>query len=415
MRRREFVTAAAAGAAGVTGCIEDGGGNETDGNETDQNDTDDGSDTNTTVTGTSFSTSDVRGGDVDESASYSFDDRTLTVTGVIEGSDACKTAELEDARYDAGEGAIVVDVVTTEPEEPFGGTCAQVITPIRYEATVEFEGGRPAVVVTHDGEEVDASEDTGDENGGEDEDRPTLTDSEFEVTGSECGEEVDEAEYSRTQATSEGDESTGVVEGKLSGPDSCTTAELGYLSYDAEDDTLVADIRSASTDEDACADCITEVDYRLEATFENGVAESASVSHDGVRVDAVGDGIADAEFSVVERTNASGDEGSGDADFDEEEGEITLTGTVIGNNGCATARLAEAGVEDGALNIDIETVSDGGDVCTQALVAVRYEATFTFEDEAPDEVSVSHDGEGVMSGAYESESVSAEPDNETGN
>jgi hypothetical protein len=406
MRRRDFVSAAAAvGAVGVTGCIDGGDGD--DGNETDGNETDNGDGGEAAVTGTSFDVSSVRGGDVGESASYSFEDGTLRVTGVIVGSDACKTAELGDARYDGEREAVVVDVVTTDSEDA-GDVCAQVLTPIRYEATVEVEyDEQPGVVVTHDGEEVDASEGTGRTGGGT---GTRLTDSEFEVTGSSCGTETEEAEYTPRQPMSEDNQSTGVVEGTLSGPDSCTTAELGYVSYDGEEDTLVADVRRTSTDEDACEDCITEVDYRLEATFENGVPDSASVSHDGVRLDAVGEGIENVEFSVEGRENASGDEGSGDAEFDEEGERIIVTGAIIGNNGCATARLAEAVVEDGSLNVDVETVSGGGDVCTDALVAIRYEMTVGFDGEIPNEVSLSHNGQGVMSGAYGSQSVSESPE-----
>ena len=403
MRRREFVSAAAAvGAAGVTGCIDGGDGNETDGNETDNEGGGEAA-----VTGTSFDVSSVRGGDVGESASYSFEDGTLRVTGVIVGSDSCKTAELGDARYDGERESVVVEVVTADSEDA-GDVCAQVLTPVRYEATVEveYDGEAPPVVVTHDGEEVDASEGTGDSREAD----TSVEGSEFEVTGTGCGEEVDQAEYSPSQGMSEGDESVGVVEGTLSGPDSCTTGELGYVSYDPVEDALVANVRSARTEQEVCEDCITEVDYRLEVTFENGVPDSASVSHDGVRLDAVGDGIEDAGFSVVGRENASGDEGSGDAEFDEEEGHVLLTGTVIGNNGCATARLAEAVVEDGSLNVDVETVSDGGEVCTDALVAVRYEVTVAFDGEIPNEASVSHDGTGVMSAAYGSQSVSASPE-----
>ncbi|MGK2230795.1 MAG: hypothetical protein ACI9QA_000956 [Methanobacteriota archaeon] len=405
MRRRQFVSAlSVAGATGVTGCIGNGEGNETDGNRTDGNTTDgDGAD-GATVTGTSFSTSPVRGGDIGESASYSFEDGSLNITGVIVGSDACKVAELGSAVYDEERGAIVVSVTTVNADDANRRMCAQVLTPIRYEATVGFDGGQPEVVVTHDGEEVGATEGVG---GDRSETNTTVTDSEFEVTASGCGEEVDEAEYTATQGMSEGDESIGIVEGTLSGPDSCTTAELGYTSYDAEDDTLVADVRTARTDDDACQDCITEVGYRLEATFENGVAGSASVSHDGVVVDGIGDGIETAGFTVEGRENASGDEGAADIGFDEDEGRIVVSGTVVGKNGCATARLSEANVEDGTLNVGVGTVSDGTEVCTQALVAIGYEATFSFDGEIPDEVSVSHDGTGVMSGAYASESTSA--------
>jgi hypothetical protein len=212
---------------------------------------------------------------------------------------------------------------------------------------------------------------------------------------------------------SEGNESEGIVEGTVSGPDGCTTAELGYASYDAEEDTLVADVRTASTDEDACTDCITEVDYRLEANFENSVADGAAVSHDGVRVGALErGGVEDAEFSIEGIESASGNPTSPDAEFEEEMERIFITGTVRGNNGCAVARLAEAYVEDGRLVVDVETVSNGGEMCTQQLVAIRYTATVSFDGEIPNEVSVSHDGESIMGAAYSSNSVSAGPKSE---
>lgn len=413
MRRREFVTAAATvGTAGLTGCMDGGDGNRTDGNGTDGNGTADGDGApEVRVTDTTFTASrDATGPNA--SASYSFGEGTLRVTGTIVGSDACKTAELGGARYDEDRGAVVVDVATTDAENA-GDVCAQVLTPVAYEATVDVEyDEQPSVVVTHDGEEVDAREAETDGNGGWS--STEMTGTGFEVVGTECGESKNEAEYTATQAMSEDDESTGVVEGTVSGPDSCTTAELGYASYDADEDTLIADVRTASTDKDACQDCVTEVDYRLEANFKNGVPDSAAVSHDGVVVDGVGDGIETAEFTVEAREGASGDEGSGNAEFNEDEGSITLTGTVIGNNGCATARLAEARVEEGVLNANVETVNDGGEVCTQALVALGYEATLSFDGEIPNEVSVSHDGTGVMSGAYASQSVSAEPGNGSG-
>ncbi len=171
-------------------------------------------------------------------------------------------------------------------------------------------------------------------------------------------------------------------------------------------------MRTARTDAAGCGACITEVSYRLVAEFENGVADAASVSHDGVRVDGVGDGIETVEFAVEGTENASGDEGGSDAEFNEDEGTILVTGTVIGSDGCATARLAEAAIEDGALSVDVETVDTGGGMCTQALVAIEYETTVTFDGEIPNEISVSHDGEGVMGAAYESNTVSGGPSDE---
>lgn len=419
MRRRRLLKYVGAGAAvGATGCLSEGSGgptNETDNRDDPGNDTDDGNGTGndgsvTTVTDTSFSVVSRSEGGAEESASYRFEDRTLDVRGTVLGSDACKTAELESVEYDEERGAVVVNVVTVNVEDANRRMCNEVITPVEYEATVSFDGEQPSVVVTHDGEEVEAEQ--GMPNDGGEGEETSLTNSEFEITDSGCGTGTSEAEYTASQGSSEKNVSEGVVEGTLSGPDGCTTAELGYVSYDSDEDALVADVRTARTDAAGCGACITEVSYRLVAEFENGVADGASVSHDGVRVDGVGDGIETAEFTVEGTENASGDEGGSDAEFNEDESSIVVTGTVIGSDGCATARLAEAAIEDGALNVDVETVDASGGMCTQALQAIEYEATLTFDGEIPNEVSVSHDGEGVMGAAYESNSVSARASDE---
>jgi hypothetical protein len=411
MRRRELIRYAGAStalAAVGSGCIEEG----SPGNETDDDVTDDDSDEKeTTVTGTSFSVlsrGEGGGGDMG-SVTYSLGEGTIEVTGIIIGSDACKTAELGGAEYDEDEDALIVDVETVDAEGA-GDMCAEVLTPIRYEVSVEFDGNRPSVVVRHDGEKMDAGEISDPVDRDSD---TSVAGSEFEVTGTGCGRETDEAEYTASQGTSEGNESTGIVEGTLSGPDSCTTAELGYVSYDREEDTLIADVRSASTDAEVCEDCITEVNYLLEATFENGVPDSAAVSHDGVRVDGIGGGIEDAAFRVEESGGGSGTKERADAEFEDDKRRILLTGTVFVKDGCATARLANATVEEGSLDVNIEKVSDGSEVCTEALVAMRYEATFLFDGEIPNEVSVSHDGQGVMSAAYGSESVSESPQSDS--
>lgn len=416
MRRRDVLKyAGAATAVGMTGCLSEGNGepgNQTDdgndGNSTDDDGTGNDGDT-TTVTDTSFSVVSRSEGGAEGSASYRFENGTLNIRGTILGSDACKTAELESAEYDEERGAVVVNVVTVNVEDANRRMCAEVITPVEYEVSIEFEGKQPSVVVTHDGEEVEAERGEPDRGN---ETNTTLTDSEFEVTGSECGTETNEAEYTASQGMSEDDAGEGVVEGTLSGPDGCATAELGYVSYDSEQDTLVADVGTARTDAEGCGACITEVSYSLVAEFENGVADSASVSHDGVVFDGVGDDIENAEFTVEGIDSASGDRTSPDAEFNEDEGSIVVTGMIRGNDGCAVARLAEAYVEDGGLVVDVETVSNGGEMCTQQLVDIRYTATVSFDGEIPNEVSVSHDGEDIMGAAYSSNSVSAAPSDE---
>lgn len=83
-------------------------------------------------------------------ATVSFDDgtRLVTVTGTITGSDACKTATLADAAYDADADELAVTVATTDKED--AEMCGQCLTEIEYEAEFSFDGGLPAsVTVSH--------------------------------------------------------------------------------------------------------------------------------------------------------------------------------------------------------------------------------------------------------------------------
>lgn len=81
------------------------------------------------------------------------DGRTVTVTGTIDGSNTCYTARLDGASLD-GE-TLRVDVESYVPESDETRACGQCIVDIEYEATFEFEDGRPdEVVVRHDGERV---------------------------------------------------------------------------------------------------------------------------------------------------------------------------------------------------------------------------------------------------------------------
>lgn len=80
---------------------------------------------------------------------------TVTVTGVIDGSDACYTARLADASLDRSGTTLRMDVESYVPESDETPVCGQCIVDIEYESTFEFEGGLPdEAVVRHDGEQV---------------------------------------------------------------------------------------------------------------------------------------------------------------------------------------------------------------------------------------------------------------------
>jgi len=82
-------------------------------------------------------------------ASVSFGSVSVSVPGTVVGNNACYRARLADVSYDAASGTcrVVIEAFNASPEE----MCAQCITVIDYEATVEFEGGLPDTVeVVHD-------------------------------------------------------------------------------------------------------------------------------------------------------------------------------------------------------------------------------------------------------------------------
>ena len=76
-------------------------------------------------------------------------DLAVDVSGTIAGSDACHTAKLKDASYDAEADALVLTVASAREEE--SEVCADCIAEITYEATATFEGGLPGTVeVVHE-------------------------------------------------------------------------------------------------------------------------------------------------------------------------------------------------------------------------------------------------------------------------
>lgn len=76
----------------------------------------------------------------------------VVVDGTIRGSDACQTAALGSAEYDAEEDNVSLEVVTRNREGTEDQACAEVLTAIRYVARVYFDDGIPNnASVSHDG------------------------------------------------------------------------------------------------------------------------------------------------------------------------------------------------------------------------------------------------------------------------
>lgn len=158
VKRRTLLQFAGAGSVGLlAGCTANGTGDDT-GTETDSP-TDSPSPSPSpspdpgTIESTSFTVTKNECGTGQNSAEGRVEGSTVTVTGVIDGSDTCHTARLENAAVD--DGTLTVAVVAYVPTDKEDAMCGECIVDIAYEATVGFDGGPPdRAVVTHDGERV---------------------------------------------------------------------------------------------------------------------------------------------------------------------------------------------------------------------------------------------------------------------
>lgn len=134
-------------------------------------------------------------------------------------------------------------------------------------------------------------EDDGDDNESEeppDETGVSLTDTEFEILESGGGTRGDEV-----AVETDDDARTVMVEGTLTGRNSCYTAELESAEYDAVEDVFDVNVRSFEdrAEDELCNPVITEIRYRVVASFDGGTPGRTSVGHDGETVaEAVHDG-----------------------------------------------------------------------------------------------------------------------------
>lgn len=171
MKRRTLIRAVAAGGiGGITGCVgsEPDGGGSTDGPT--ESPTGEPTDTPTgtatprstptstpgppRLTGRSFEVVDKECGNETNRATVEWAERTVTVTGVISGSNGCYTAEMRRAKYDSDEDELRVDVRSYNTNED--SKCIQCTVDIDYRSEFEFEGGTPeTVTVRHNGDRVE--------------------------------------------------------------------------------------------------------------------------------------------------------------------------------------------------------------------------------------------------------------------
>jgi hypothetical protein len=123
-----------------------------------------------------------------------------------------------------------------------------------------------------------------------------------------------------------------------------------------------------------------------------------------------GSELVNTEFTVTGREGGTRTD-QASIDFDEDAGQVTVTGTITGSDMCHTAALeaADHDTDAGRLSVAVVTVdeSEEGEMCAQSLVEIDYEAVFTFDGAIPTEVGVSHDGRAVTGAGYGSDSATA--------
>ncbi|WP_336344679.1 hypothetical protein [Halalkalicoccus ordinarius] len=104
--------------------------------------------------------------------------------------------------------------------------------------------------------------------------------------------------------------------------------------------------------------------------------------------------VEEVSFEVFEVENGTGEE-SASVSFENDR--VLVRGTIGGENGCYTARIADVSLSDDEHTIAVESYEDAdeGQMCAQMLVGIEYEARVEFIDAEPGTVVVEHDGTSV--------------------
>lgn len=116
-------------------------------------------------------------------------------------------------------------------------------------------------------------------------------------------------------------------------------------------------------------------------------------------------GLVSDSFEMTARNCGQG-RNTVDVEFDGKE--VRLDGVIDGQNGCYRAEQGAVDYDPEAhrLHVDIRAFEpEDAEMCTQCLVDIEYEARYVFAGEAPDEVTVAHDGRDIASGGHGSSSA----------
>lgn len=112
---------------------------------------------------------------------------------------------------------------------------------------------------------------------GGDGDVPAVDDSSFEVRNRGCGTAAETATVDLDESAAEV-----TVDGTTTGSNACFTAELADATVDPDVDALWVAVETREEGgAGACAQCLTEIDYRARFALDGGVPTRVVVTHDG--------------------------------------------------------------------------------------------------------------------------------------
>lgn len=127
--------------------------------------------------------------------------------------------------------------------------------------------------------------------------------------------------------------------------------------------------------------------------------ETTTAGGDETTTTTVGSGSVKGSFEVGKAACGSTDGGRASISFGESS--VSVSGVVVGNNGCFSARLSDVVYESagGACLVVVEAfdASDDDEACTQCITNIAYSATVSFDGELPGTVEVVHDDMGGSS------------------
>lgn len=105
----------------------------------------------------------------------------------------------------------------------------------------------------------------------------SMTNEQIETTEKNCKSSEPGADV-----TYKTDANAVAIDGILEASDPCHTAEFKDSAYDTAANELSVDVKAKAEDVGACQQCVGEIHYTAEVSFENGLPATVTVNHVGM-------------------------------------------------------------------------------------------------------------------------------------